>query len=98
MDFNTKNLIFYLKKSNTSTIPLCFLSYSRAEEPANFLVAPAPDFFPSGSGYGFGSCFFSRGSGSGSKEPETPGSGSPALEKRGLCIEICLALLNNWNW
>ena len=50
--FNHKNLLFYLKKSNFSTISLCFLSSRRAEEPANFLVAPAPYFFPSGSGAG----------------------------------------------
>ena len=33
--------------SNKSTISLCFLSSSRAEEPANFLEAPVPihDFF-----------------------------------------------------
>ena len=44
--------------SNKTTISLSFLSYSRAEEPAYFLGAPAsalaPDFFPIGSG----SCFF----------------------------------------
>ena len=28
-----------------STISLCFLSSCRAEEPGNFLAAPAPDFF-----------------------------------------------------
>ena len=58
--------LFYPKKSNKSTISLCFLSSSRAEEPAYFEAAPVPDFFPSGSG---------------SKEPKTPGSdsGSPAL-------------------
>ena len=42
VSFNHKNLLFFLKKS---TISLCFLSYIRAEEPANFLAAPAPDFF-----------------------------------------------------
>ena len=40
------------------------------------MPAPAPDFFPSGSG---SLVFFS--SGSGSKKPKTPGSGSPALKK-----------------
>ena len=39
--------IRYLKKSNSSTISLCFLYSRRAEEPAIFLAtpAPAPHFF-----------------------------------------------------
>ena len=44
-----KNLLFYLKKSNKSTIQLCFLSSSRAEEPANFQRLRLLTFFPSGS-------------------------------------------------
>ena len=55
--FTNENLLFYLKKSNSSTISLCFLSYRRAKELANFLAAsaPAPGFFqaapaPTGSG------------------------------------------------
>ena len=46
------------------------LSSSRAEEPANFLAAPDPDFFSKR----LRLMFFSVGSGSGSKEPITPGS------------------------
>ena len=34
--FNHKNLLFHLKKSNLSTISLCFLSSRRAEESAIF--------------------------------------------------------------
>jgi len=44
-----------------------------------FQAAPAPVFFPSGSGSWF---FFSSGNGSGSKEPKTPGSGSCLFSKR----------------
>ena len=43
--FNHKNLLIYLKKSNQSAISLCFLSSRKAEPAANFLAAPAPDFF-----------------------------------------------------
>ena len=33
---------------------------TRAGEPANFLAAPAPDFFSSGSGFSSGSWYFSQ--------------------------------------
>ena len=68
------SLLIFFPKSNKSTISLCFLSSSRAEEPANFLAAPAPGFF---SKRLLLLTFFP--SGSGSKEPQTPGSGSLAL-------------------
>ena len=50
-------------KHKNTTLGFLTHTISRAGEPANFLAAPAPfpDFFPSGSG-------------SGSKEPKTPGS------------------------
>ena len=57
-------------KSNKSTISLYFLSTIKAEEPANFLAAPAPDFFPSGSG-SF-SCFFQAAPAQGSQKHAAP--------------------------
>ena len=66
-----------------------YIEKSRAGESANFLTAPAPDFFSSGSGTGSwffskaapAPVFFSSSSGSGSREPKTPGSGSWLLVK-----------------
>ena len=60
-------MLFYLKKGNLKNNFLMLLSSRRAEEPFNFVVGPAPA----------PGIFFS--SGTGSKEPKTPGSGSPAL-------------------
>ena len=68
--FLTIKTYYFTKRrvTNKSTISLCFLSSRRAEELANFLAAPAPEFFFKrlrlwllfffSSGSGSGSCFF----------------------------------------
>ena len=59
-----EELLFYLKKSNKCSISLCFLSSRSRYRSGIFFAAPAPVFL----------------SGSGFKDPQTPGSDRPALD------------------
>ena len=68
--------LFYLKKSNGSTISVCFLSSRRAEEPAFFIYFYIfPGIFFSGSG----SCLFFQAAPAPTPGFFSSGSGSPAL-------------------